>query len=1088
MIKKQFKILDDLISNSIGSELNSLLINKLRKSFFIPSVPIKSLLLAYLIDRFHTNLILFTSDFNSQQTFINDLEFFSDNIQSFGLFDSIKFNQNLYNEIEPLGFLLQKIDNFINNSRSVLISPVDMLHIQFPQKQDLQNNIINLKINQQLNYDEFIKQLLLKGYQKTEYVAVEGEIAIRGNLIDIFPIGSINPYRIEVWGNNIESIREFDSISQRSIKQINEISFLSNVFEPSNITNPSSFDKFFDSNTIIVVDGIINEEQNYINTAFNDFPIIYLNTLFNHDFSILVNEQVNFKHPLRDFAQIISDFVTYGTNIFVCADNNKSIERLKYLFSKYLEDNFDDNTLYNYINKIKWLDKTPISGFYTKDFKIAILTEHQIFDKIPKIRSKSSNSKTGLTLKELDSLQIGDYVVHEDKGIGQFDGFQTIKIGDSFHDCLRLKYRDDDVLYLQMDSLNKITKYSNSDNISPKLDKLGSSDWDKRKERVKKRIKDISRELIKLYAIRKNTQGISFSPDTIWQKEFEASFIFQDTPDQIKATSEIKADMENSAPMDRLICGDVGFGKTEIAIRAAFKVVSDAKQVAVLVPTTILAQQHYNSFKDRMQNYPINVALLSRFRNNKEIKDILDKVEHGFVDILIGTHRILSKDVVFKDLGLLIIDEEHRFGVAAKEKLRQQRQNVDTLTLTATPIPRTLNFSLLGVRDISLIQTPPPNRLPIYTEIIYWDDKILYNILNKELQRKGQIYFISDKIHDLIHLEEKIKRILPNSRTIIAHGQMKPKELETIMEKFIAKEYDILISTKIIESGLDIPNANTIIINNATNFGLAELYQLRGRVGRSATQAYCFLIIPQEKISEKSIRRLQALEEFTELGSGLKLAMKDMEMRGVGNLFGAEQSGFIDDIGYELYTKILEEAVSEIKEQEYSQLFPQTGIKSYNYLKNNDLIIEYYKDSYINKDYVTSEIERYTLYRRMYNINSFENIKDFEEELKDRFGNIPEETKNLLFILKIRLLAMNTGIKKVIIHKESLILELPLDNSEYYQNVFPILLDYLETISHHYELLQTKSSLKLKINISNSSDIIEFLWKYKKNIDIITSE
>lgn len=1086
MLKKQFKYLEDSINKVIGKDLELILKDKKIYSIHTNANPIKSLFLGKIVKELHSKLIVFTKDFNTQQSLINDLEFFYDKIETYGLFDTIQFSKEMYEDTEPLGFILQKIENFKEQNNAVLFSPQSVLDLEFPSIDELQRGYIKLKVKDELDYESFIKDLLVKGYQKADYVAIEGEIAIRGSIIDIFPIGSVNPYRIEIWGNEIESIREFDSVSQRSIKNINEITFLSNIFDPSKIVRSSRFTDFFDKDTIIVIDELFEDEQESLMNNFKNHTIIQFNPLGKADCRILVDKQVNFKSSLSELTQILIQYSKQKTQTIICSDNKSYLDRLRNLLFRYLDENKADKQLLDFIDTINWLDKPISSGFITKDLKFAILTEYQIFDRIPKIRSKSKSSKTSLTLKELETLQVGDYVVHEEKGIGLFDGFQTIKIGDSFHDCVRIKYQDDDILYLQLAHLNKIDKYSSAEGIIPKLNKLGTPEWERRKARLKKKIKDISRELINLYAQRKKSDGFAFSADTIWQKEFEASFMFEDTIDQSKATDEVKTDMENSSPMDRLICGDVGFGKTEIAIRAAFKAATDGKQVAVLVPTTILAQQHYMTFKDRMERYPVSIALLSRFKSKSDLRESIKKIEEGKIDIIIGTHRLLSEDVKFKNLGLLIIDEEHRFGVAAKEKLRYLKTNIDTLTMTATPIPRTLNFSLLGVRDISIIETPPPNRLPVYTEVIKWDKSNFRRAVNRELLRNGQIFFVSDKIYDLDKIASEIRDIIPEAKVATAHGQMKPKELENIMERFIAREFDILVTTKIVESGLDIPNANTIFINRAQNFGLAELYQLRGRVGRSNIQAYCYLIIPnEEKISEKSIRRLQALEEFTDLGSGLKLAMRDMEIRGAGNLLGAEQSGFIDDIGFELYSKILEEAVREIKEEEYPELFVSNADISQRILRNDDLEIEYSQDAFINKEFVESEAERFILYRRMFNLESFDKVRDFENELIDRFGKLPEETKNLLFILRIRLLAANTGFRKIKIKRNEMVIELPIDNKEYFQNIFPSLLDYLETVPYKFELMQTQTKVFLKIQISGNANIIEFLWKLKKNIELL---
>ncbi len=1077
------QLFDKTLSLDFLNELNTNLSNNI----YLSNFSLKSFFVNYLLEKTKSKVLILTKDFYTQQEFISDINFFNADVKPYGLLESVSFQPELYGTSEPLGHFIQKIEQFSKEENSVLIGSIDMLSIDFPTKENISASLLTVSVGDKLIYDEFIMDLVLKGFFKTDYVATEGEIAVRGSIIDIFPLGSTNPYRIEFWGNEIESIREFDSISQRSINNVSQISFLSDLFDSSQIETKTKINKLIPSNTIIIIDEQvnINQEVNLLD-YFGKFKKVYINPLEKSNYQILVNQQQNYKNSLNEFIQQLKDFHQNTTLLYIVSDNKNYLDRLKILVQRYFEENdFNEINFLNYYRKIKWIESPLSTGFITKDLKFAILTEHQIFDRINKVNQKSSSSKTSLTLKELENLQVGDYVVHEDKGIGQFDGFQTIKVGDVMQDCVRVKYQDGDILYVYMNLIHKIDKYSSSEDTPPKLSKLGSSEWERRKSKLKKKLKDISRELMKLYAMRKTSDGFAYPTDTLWQKEFEASFMFEDTIDQAKATDDVKEDMEQTAPMDRLVCGDVGFGKTEIAIRAAFKAAINGKQVAVLVPTTILAKQHYMSFKDRMERYPVKLALLSRFRTATEIKKDLERIEMGKVDIVIGTHRILSKDVNFKDLGLLIIDEEHRFGVSAKEKLRQIKANVDTLTMTATPIPRTLNFSLLGVRDISIIETPPPNRLPVYTEIMRWDKEHFKKAATKELNRNGQIFFVSDKVYDLNKIAAEIQTILPSAKIGIAHGQMKTSDLEKVMERFVAKQFDILVTTKIVESGLDIPSANTIFINRAQNFGLAELYQLRGRVGRSNIQAYSYLIVPNDtKISEKSIKRLQAIEEFSELGSGMKLAMRDMEIRGAGNLLGAEQSGYIDDIGYELYSKILDEAVQELKEEEFSELFKDKLSVSNKLLRNKDLEIDFDKNSFLNHNYIESETERFVLYRKMYGFNKLEEIKNFENELVDRFGKIPEETQNLIFILRLRVLGLNTGFKRISINKNTLKIELPLESNEYFLQVFPILLDYFETINYKYEIKQTQTKIFVQINEIEQTEIIELLWKLKKHLEL----
>ncbi|HPO64247.1 MAG TPA: transcription-repair coupling factor, partial [Candidatus Kapabacteria bacterium] len=631
--------------------------------------------------------------------------------------------------------------------------------------------------------------------------------------------------------------------------------------------------------------------------------------------------------------------------IIISAEGKIHLQRFREIIENAIElaeMKDDDENQFNgiefyieqYLKNIIWLEKDFFEGFILEQNKIACFTEHQIFSrKQVLIRSKKYKQKQSISLKEVKQLNIGDYLVHEEKGICKFNGFQTIQVAGKLQDCIKLIFADDGTLYVNLNYLHLIQKYNAADGVVPKLSRLGTNEWKRKKAKTKQRLRELAFDLIKLYAKRKEVKGTAYPVDNIWQKELEASFIYEDTLDQAETTDAVKKDMESETPMDRLVCGDVGFGKTEIAIRAAFKAVQAGKQVAVLVPTTILAEQHYITFSDRMKQYPIIIDSLSRFKQKKEQQDILKKLKEGKLDILIGTHRILSKDIAFKDLGLLIIDEEHRFGVGAKESLRAMKANVDTLTLTATPIPRTLNFSLLGARDLSVIETPPRNRIPTVTEIIEWNNKTIIEATKQEIERSGQVFFVTDRVNDIDRIAMDLQQLLPTLRIGVAHGQLKTSELEKVMEKFLAKKIDVLLATKIIESGLDIPNANTIFINRAHHFGLAELYQLRGRVGRSNIQAYCYLIVPPIKtIGGNTLKRLLAIEEFTELGSGFNLAMRDMEIRGAGDLLGPQQSGFINEIGFDLYQKILDEAVKEVKLEEFPDLFKELKEEKPNYL------------------------------------------------------------------------------------------------------------------------------------------------------------
>lgn len=1065
-------------------------LEKKETSVHITNLPIKSLFANYISKKIHSRVLILTKDYYEQQEWIDNLNFFDENCNVYGFTESVKIKKDFDNS-EALGFFIQNLELFNNNINSIAIATPSDLLIKLPLKSEVDKNLIKIAVNQDINFQSFTQELILNGYSKTDYVSYEGDIAIRGGLIDIFPIGLENPVRIEFWGDQIESLREFDPISQRSIKEHNEITFLKSVFHSSQVQDEASIFEYLPDDTIIIIDAPeVLELGEELLSKISNYKKIILNDLGKPDISFNFLNQPEFKGSLNELTKYLVELEKSKTKLIITSDNKTYSDRLKLLLRKFIEESeYESNDLFiKYIYGIEWLDKPITSGFITKDYKYAVFTEHQIFDRRKKLTTKKKVSKTSLSLKELNNLQIGDYIVHEDKGIGIFDGLQTMKIGGTLQDCIRIKFQDDDIVYLNLNYINKIDRYNSSDGNPPKISKLGSVEWEKRKTRLKKKLKDISRELISLYAKRKSSEGFSFSEDTVWQKEFEASFMYEDTIDQAQASEDVKQDMCNTFPMDRLVCGDVGFGKTEVAIRAAFKAATSGKQVAVLVPTTILAQQHFMTFRDRFSRYPINTTLLSRFRTAKELKESIEQIQSGKIDVIVGTHRILSNDVQFKDLGLLVIDEEHRFGVSAKEKLRQLKENVDTLTMTATPIPRTLNFSLMGVRDISVIETPPPNRLPVYTEVINWNKEFFRDAVLKELSRGGQVFFVSDKVYDLDTITDGLKSIVPEANFGIAHGQMKTTELEMIMEKFIEKKFDILVTTKIIESGLDIPNANTIFVNRSQNFGLAELYQLRGRVGRSNIQAYCYLIIPEDvKLPEKSVRRLQALEEFTDLGSGLKLAMKDMEIRGTGNLLGAEQSGFIDDIGFELYSKILDEAVRELKDEEFADLFKSNEEIRKSILRNPELEIDYNESSFLSDTYVPSDTERYLLYRRLYSIKTIDEVKDIENELEDRFGKLNFEAENLIFVIRLRVLGFDTGFKKITIRGKQVTIEFPTENPEYYEKVFPLIIDYLNAFENA-SFKQIKTKLILNIVFEEKQEILEFLWKIKKVIDLSISE
>ena len=690
-------------------------------------------------------------------------------------------------------------------------------------------------------------------------------------------------------------------------------------------------------------------------------------------------------------------------------------------------------------------------GFIDHDLHLCCFTDHQIFDRFHKFTLRSDMARAGkvaMTLKELNQFKVGDYVVHIDHGVGKFGGLLTTNINGRTQEVIKLIFKDDDVIFVSIHALHRISKYKSKEGEEPRINKLGTGAWERLKERTKSKVKDIARDLIKLYSQRMAQKGFEYGPDCYLQQELEASFIYEDTPDQIKSTADIKRDMESERPMDRLVCGDVGFGKTEVAIRAAFKAVTNGKQVAVLVPTTVLALQHYKTFSERLKQFPCTVEYISRAKSTKQVKDILQRLSKGEIDILVGTHKIVGKDIQFKDLGLLVIDEEQKFGVAIKERLKQLKVNVDTLTLTATPIPRTLQFSLMGARDLSIINTPPPNRYPVFTEVIDFDEAIIKEAINKEMERNGQVFFINNRVQNIYLLAEKLRKLVPEARIAVAHGQMPPAQLETTIMDFINYDYDVLLATTVVESGIDMPNVNTIIVNKANLFGLSDLHQLRGRVGRSNKKAYCYLIAPPMKeLTDDARRRLQAIETFADLGSGFNIAMQDLDIRGAGNMLGAEQSGFIADLGYETYQKILNEAMTELREEEFADLFVDEP-------RQTTFVSECQIESDLNlmfpSDYILNVSERMTLYRELDNLNDEKSLHDFEARLIDRFGPVPAPAKDLMVLLRIRWRALQLGIERIVLKNGRMTLYLVgKDTSPYYQSsAFTALLTYIGAHPH----------------------------------------
>lgn len=1028
----------------------------------------------------------------------HDLKFFLDSDEIVLLTRPKRYFKNKYQNDENLSWLIDGLNKILTYSHPVIITTPDVLDAEIPNPDQILLNKQSLKIGENLDFNEFRNLLGLNGFQRVDFVYEPGQFAVRGGIVDIFPSGMDFPFRVEFWGDEIESIREFNAVSQRSVKDHVSIEFISKLFHSENNVSDSNLIDYIESNSIIIIDSPDQIKSDFpannfdFEKFFHDNQIIYFNGLGKADVLIKSLKQKAFSGSIIQFGHYLREIAGSAKEIKLFAEGKIHAERFKELVSDGLSDiDIDHKSLQltpldkeSTLEKIQWYKVTPSFGFSIPDEGIHWFTEHQIFERM-RFRDTTDKSKKGLTLNELKTLYKGDFVVHEDKGIAIFDGIETVTLGGNAQDCVRLIFAEGDILFLHLNYVHKIQKYSAPEHTAPKLSKLGSKEWTRRKDRAKKKLKDIARDLIKLYAERKMKPGYKFDNDTVWQKEFEASFIYEDTKDQTTATNDIKKDMESDTPMDRLVCGDVGFGKTEVALRAAFKAVQSGKQVAVLVPTTILAQQHYMTFKDRFQRYPVMTEVLSRFVPKQKQIVILERLKKGSVDILIGTHRILSKDIDFKDLGLVIIDEEQRFGVSAKEKLRQLKTNVDTLTLTATPIPRTLNFSLMGARDLSLIDTPPRNRLPVETEINQWNIEIVEKAIREEIEKGGQVYFVSDKVADLEKLMMDLKMQMSDLKFGLAHGQMTTTNLEKAMQNFIQNKIDVLVCTKIVESGLDIPNANTMIINRANNFGLAELYQLRGRVGRTNKQAYCHLLVPpSQKIGRTALQRLQAIEEFTDLGSGYHLAMRDLEIRGAGNLLGAEQSGNIIDLGFELFQKILEEAVKELKIEEFKDVFDSDDFDEKRF-DNEELAIEINADALIPKSYISNDSERYEYYKKLYAVRNYQELDNIKNELLDKFGKLPKEVEELFFVIKVRIVGISTGFSRIVIKSNKMIAEFPPDtHEEFYKEAFNSLIEYVQSLPNS-KLLERRKKLFLETMISGRDQVIEILWKIKKTLELL---
>ena len=913
---------------------------------------------------------------------------------------------------------------------------------QVISKQQLSEHTLVLRQGQTIEIDDVVKTLRGFGFHEVDYVYEPGQFAQRGSILDVFSYSCEFPFRIDFFGDDIETIRTFEVSDQLSRDIKLEISIIPELGLTQEEVRWSSFLSFLKKDTIVVAKDVLfvrdaiertcqeaNEEETRVisGAQFMDEIAAFRLIEFGHRPSSKSDASLAFHtspQPLlhKNFdllRQSFTDYQAQGYHIYILADSQKQLQRLRDILQNTEKQ----------LQTVNYVDSTLHAGFVDHDQRLCVFTDHEIFDRFHKYSLRSDKARSGkaaLTLKEIQQFEIGDYVVHVDHGIGKFGGLvrmpiannlQTTGSGQRYQEMIKIIYQGGGAIYVSIHSLYKVSKYKAQDNgEQPRLSQLGTGQWERLKERTKNKLKDIARDLIKLYAARKREKGFAFSTDTFMQQELEASFLYEDTPDQLKVTNDVKADMEQARPMDRLVCGDVGFGKTEVAVRAAFKAACDSKQVAVLVPTTVLAYQHFQTFKNRLKDLPVRVDYLTRARTAKQTREILQDLADGKIDILIGTHKLIGKTVKFKDLGLLIVDEEQKFGVSTKEKLRQMKTNVDTLTLTATPIPRTLQFSLLGARDLSIIQTPPPNRYPIQTEIHTLNPEIIAEAINFEMSRNGQVYFVNPRINDLKRIADMIHAHVPDARIAIGHGQMKPDELEEIIFDFVNYDYDVLLSTTIIENGIDIPNANTIIINGAHHFGLSDLHQMRGRVGRGNRKAYCYLLAPPlADLPQESRRRLEALETFSELGSGIQIAMQDLDIRGAGNLLGAEQSGFIADLGYETYQKILNQAMQELRDEEHVDDVRQSNSHHQQPIVEVDTVVDTDLALYFPDNYVPSDSERMLLYRELDNLHTDEQLKAYRSRLIDRFGPIPHEGEELMSVVPLRRLAGRLGCEKLML-------------------------------------------------------------------------
>ncbi|KOY51249.1 transcription-repair coupling factor [Polaribacter dokdonensis] len=989
--------------------------------------------------------------------------------------------------------LRSEVLNRINSRKkpAIIVTYPTALFEKVVTKKELEKNTLKIAVGEELSLD-FVNEVLFEyKFKRVDFVTEPGDFSVRGGIIDVFSFSNDEPYRIEFFGDDIDSIRTFDVETQLSKEKLKKVSIMPNVENKTLQENRQSFLKYISANTVVFsknVDLMSQKLDKFFKKAedaFNDlskeikhlepselfcdgsfiknelhkFTTVHFGSTSKYEgqeIEFSTNPQPSFNKQFNLLIDNLNEYQKAGfTNYIFCANEQQA---------KRFHDIFDDADQKVHYETIVF----PLyQGFVDVDNKLVCYTDHQIFERYHKFRLKNGYAKKqAITLQELNKLEIGDYVTHMDHGIGKFGGLQKIDVQGKKQEAIKLIYGERDILYVSIHSLHKISKFNGKDGKPPKIYKLGSGAWKKIKQKTKARVKHIAFNLIQLYAKRKLQKGYAFGPDTHIQHELEGSFMYEDTPDQYSATQDVKRDMEKDQPMDRLVCGDVGFGKTEVAVRAAFKAVDNGKQVAILVPTTILAFQHYKTFSERLKDFPIKIDYLNRFRTAKQKTIAINGVNDGSVDIIIGTHQLTNQRIKFKDLGLLIIDEEQKFGVAVKDKLKTLKENVDTLTLTATPIPRTLQFSLMAARDLSVIKTPPPNRHPIESNVIRFSEETIRDAVSYEVSRGGQVFFIHNRIDNIKEVAGLLQRLVPSAKIGIGHGQMEGKKLEELMFSFMNGEFDVLVSTTIIESGLDVPNANTIFINNANNFGLSDLHQMRGRVGRSNKKAFCYFITPPyHMMTDDARKRIEALVLFSDLGSGINIAMKDLEIRGAGDLLGGEQSGFINDIGFDTYQKILKEAIEELKENEFADLYPTDNSKPKEFVKEVQIDTDF--EILFPDDYINSITERLALYNNLGTLEKEEELQVFESEIIDRFGEIPTQVEDLLNSVRIKWLAKELGLEKIILKQKRMIGYFVSDQqSDFYQTeAFTRTLKYVQHNSKSVVMKekQTKNGLRLMI-------------------------